>query len=675
VTGERPSASIIVCAYGKREYTERCLASLDRALGARLGAEVELVLVDNASPDDTRELFAAWADRARVVLLDENRNFAGGNNAGAAVASGRVLVFLNNDTEVPEGVVEGLTEEALRTDVGLVGVRLRYPDGRIQHGGYGWRYTGSRDLRRCMVPFHLFHHEADQPVARTAFDTNAVTGACIAIEARLFADLGRFDEGFVNGWEDTDLCQRVRAAGGRIRYRGDLEVVHHEGVSSGGDYARSGNEERFRARWALQLRSDDEELAEQLGAHLGLLQAEARGGVAADGAGAVLAGPLRGLGPIADEARGLLAAMEACGLPPAARTPAPTWVRPAHADAEREWLDAAHARDAREDAPLVVVPDGGLAGAGARPAVLRLGAVPDAVVEDTTAWAATPALVVDLVAAGWPPERVRYVPPLAVGARPGAGGGGLLALLCDHDPAAERALLAALAGADRVAFVPTVRTSELARRVTAAVPHANLLVPLTVEEAFGEVAGRADVVVACDPADPFDRRALRAAAAGAAVVVAPGGPAEAILGHLASVADPGDPLALRAAIARCDTSAAARAQRSARVAQACGPEALRTALAALRPATAAADPGAEHAAGLAAFARGDVAEAIERLETALAAGFDPDIANDLAVALHACGRCAPATALLQECIARAPEHGAAHENLAALRDVSLRAAA
>src|SRR5438477_1463306 len=95
-----PRASVVVVAYGKRAYTERCLYTLRQALGGRLHDEFELVLVDNGSPDDTRELFRTWDPPATVVELERNRNFAGGSNAGARASSGRTLVFLNNDIEV-----------------------------------------------------------------------------------------------------------------------------------------------------------------------------------------------------------------------------------------------------------------------------------------------------------------------------------------------------------------------------------------------------------------------------------------------------------------------------------------------------------------------------------------------------------------------------------------------
>src|SRR5688500_16456773 len=100
-----PAFSIVVVAYGNRAVTDRCLATIDEVYADRLGRDVELVLVDNASPDDTLELYERWRDRATVLALPENRNFSGGYNAGAAAATGDVLVLLNNDTElVPDAL-------------------------------------------------------------------------------------------------------------------------------------------------------------------------------------------------------------------------------------------------------------------------------------------------------------------------------------------------------------------------------------------------------------------------------------------------------------------------------------------------------------------------------------------------------------------------------------------
>src|SRR4051794_1840036 len=221
-------ASIVIVAWGKRPVTEQCLASLERALGGELGTRYELVLVDNASPDDTAELFARWEDRATVVYRERNENFSGGCNAGARAASGEVLIFLNNDTEVPAGALEVVAEQALEPGVGAVGARLVYPDGTIQHGGVVWHDFG------LTLPHHLFHHSpGDIPAAGAVYDLDAVTGACLAIPRELFFELGGFDDTYVNGLEDIDLCIKVRVAGRPGVYRGGGGIGHHQGMTPG----------------------------------------------------------------------------------------------------------------------------------------------------------------------------------------------------------------------------------------------------------------------------------------------------------------------------------------------------------------------------------------------------------------------------------------------------------
>ena len=178
---QSPSFSIVIVTFGQREVTERCLESLDAAFGERLGDDIELVLVDNASPDDTPALLRRWADRATVLLMEKNRNFAGGVNTGVRAASADVVVLLNNDTEVPAGVLDDLVAQALEPGVGIAGCRLLYPNGTIQHGGCAWFRGGDGMVR----PFHLFRHEAgDLPAACTTFDCDFVHRGMHRVEAR-----------------------------------------------------------------------------------------------------------------------------------------------------------------------------------------------------------------------------------------------------------------------------------------------------------------------------------------------------------------------------------------------------------------------------------------------------------------------------------------------------------
>ena len=206
-------ASVVVVTYGQRAVTERGLDALAAALGEQLGRTWELVLVDNDSPDDTPALLRQWSDRAEVLLLQHNLNFAGGCNAGAARARGDVLVFLNNDTEVVPGALEALVAQVAEPGVAIAGPRLLFPDGTIQHAGVGF-------LRNALgvMPQHVFHHQDGLlPAARGTYELDCVTGACLVIRRDVFEQLGGFDEGYRNGLEDVDLCLRARMAGHRRR--------------------------------------------------------------------------------------------------------------------------------------------------------------------------------------------------------------------------------------------------------------------------------------------------------------------------------------------------------------------------------------------------------------------------------------------------------------------------
>ena len=655
-----PAASIVICAYGKREVTKRCLAALQQAVGTRLGADVELVLVDNASPDDTLELFERWSDRATIVALEANRNFAGGNNAGAAAARGRVLIFLNNDTEVRPGAIEALIEEAGRPGVGIVGARLLYPDGRVQHSGFAWR-SGSGP---GATPFHLFEYEdGELPAARGCFDLGFVTGACMAIPRGVFDAVDGWDEAYVNGWEDADLCLRVRAAGARVRYRGDAAIVHYQGTTSDGRYDAEGNAARFAERWADALDLDDELLQRTLGVVVSPLGDAPVPADATHGADLRLVGPVSGLGAYGAEARGFLRAFTRAGASVAARTVAATWLGPALEPQEQASLVDAHQRPSRAGAVTLHFRDAGAPSVGADQVVMRLADVPPERPPGAQAWAATPALADALIDAGWPADAVAYVPPGGIEAALGAGGEGVLALLPDHDPMLADALLDALARVPwaRLRIVPTVHTRELARVVRARLLGAELLKPITDEAALARLAAECDLVVAADPADRFDRQALTAASAGAAVVVRPGGAGAHVLGEHAVAADPADAGALAGALVAAGASLASRTERRATVQAACGPAASRVALALLG---IAVDWRADHAAGVEAFGRGDLGAAREHLELALDGRADAELLNDLAVVCHAAGDHERAVELLRDCLSMAPEHTGARTNLA-----------
>lgn len=242
----RLRASIVIPVHGKLDFTLACLRSL---IAAGLGDEAEVIVVDDASPDVSGEVLPRIPG-LRYHRNRENLGFVGSCNAGAALARGDYLVFLNNDTTVRPGWLTALLATfEQHPDTGLAGALLVYPDGRLQESGgivfsdgSGWNYGRFEDPHH---PAYTFVREADY-----------CSGAAIALPRALFERLGGFDERYAPAYyEDTDLAMKVREAGLKVRVQPAAVVVHHEGVTAGTDTA-SGvkayqvrNQQRFLERW------------------------------------------------------------------------------------------------------------------------------------------------------------------------------------------------------------------------------------------------------------------------------------------------------------------------------------------------------------------------------------------------------------------------------------------
>ena len=131
--GRPVTTSVIIPVFNKVEFTFQCLRSLLREVNFN---DTEVIIVDNASTDRTRELLNHFRGHVRVIENAENRGFVDACNQGAESARGRYLVFLNNDTVVLPGWLEALVETIERDErAGAVGSLLLYPDGRIQEAG------------------------------------------------------------------------------------------------------------------------------------------------------------------------------------------------------------------------------------------------------------------------------------------------------------------------------------------------------------------------------------------------------------------------------------------------------------------------------------------------------------------------------------------------------------
>ena len=207
---------------------------VDSVTATTRAERVELVLIDNGSSDpETMTLVDRLESRADVRVLRDARpfNWAGLNNAGAGVASGHVLVFLNNDIEaLRPGWLSALCAQAQRADVGAVGARLLYPDRRLQHCGLVVGLTGAAGHPLAGLPEEATGYLHMAVLAR---ECSAVTGACLATRRDVFDRLGGFDETLGVDLNDVDFCLRAGAEGLRTLYEPAAELVHHESPSRG----------------------------------------------------------------------------------------------------------------------------------------------------------------------------------------------------------------------------------------------------------------------------------------------------------------------------------------------------------------------------------------------------------------------------------------------------------
>ncbi|TAK43817.1 MAG: glycosyltransferase [Betaproteobacteria bacterium] len=245
-----PVVSVIIPVHNKIEYTIACLLSI-RFNRPEVGFEV--IVVDDASTDDTAALLAPWPG-LRYVRNAENLGFIGACNRGAGLAKGRYLCFLNNDTNVLHGWLDELVWTFDNVPgTGLAGSKLVYPSGELQEaGGIVWRDASAWNYGHLTDP--------DQPGASYLRDVDYVSGASILIRAEDFAALGGFDVRYRPAYyEDSDLAFRMRETGKRVVVQPASMVVHYEGVSSGRAPTdavkrfQTINQGKFYERWKLVL--------------------------------------------------------------------------------------------------------------------------------------------------------------------------------------------------------------------------------------------------------------------------------------------------------------------------------------------------------------------------------------------------------------------------------------
>ena len=201
------------------------------AVSAQQGVDAETILVDNASVDGTIDYVRSKFPWVRVVALDRNAGFAGGNNEGARQARGRYLAFLNNDTIADPGWLRALRDGLDESrGVALATSRIVYMHDPqiVDSAGDGLTRWGGAFKR---------HHGAPASAVSESRDVFGACGAAFLISKQVFDQIGGFDEDFFLSHEDVDLSYRAQLRGYRCRYVAD-SVVRHRGSASLGRVSR-----------------------------------------------------------------------------------------------------------------------------------------------------------------------------------------------------------------------------------------------------------------------------------------------------------------------------------------------------------------------------------------------------------------------------------------------------
>ncbi len=228
--------SIVIVNWNSGAYLGRCVASLRTH-----APEAQIIVVDNASSDDSLQGALARVPATIVVRLGENRGFAAGCNAGWALSAGGLVLFLNPDAEATPGSVQALAR-ALAEDpaAGAAGGRLVDARGATQVGFNVRRFPTLADAAAEALLLHRVwprnpwtrrYRMLDwDHSTRCAVDQPA--GACLMVRREVLERLGGFDERFRPAWfEDVDLCRRIRDLGGKILFEPDARFIHRGGAT------------------------------------------------------------------------------------------------------------------------------------------------------------------------------------------------------------------------------------------------------------------------------------------------------------------------------------------------------------------------------------------------------------------------------------------------------------
>ena len=239
-------------------YLEDCVRSV---LADTTYPAFEIVIIDNGSvKPETLAFFDSLDERVTVVRDDRPFNYSALHNGAVSACRGEVLCLLNDDTTVitPDWL-SAMVAQLWQPGVGLVGAKLIYPDGRVQHAGV---ILGPQGLATHVNQFHDKTDHGYFGRTSLASEFQACTAACIVVRRSTWDEVGGLDEALQVAFNDIDFCLRVQRTGLKVTYTPHAQLVHYESVSRGLDtegekYRRFMREIlMIRDRWGLEIARD-----------------------------------------------------------------------------------------------------------------------------------------------------------------------------------------------------------------------------------------------------------------------------------------------------------------------------------------------------------------------------------------------------------------------------------
>ncbi|HSE84622.1 MAG TPA: class I SAM-dependent methyltransferase [Candidatus Binatia bacterium] len=243
---EQPVVTIVIPTFNKAEYLFQCLESII----AYTDVPFQLIIVDDCSQDQTLHLLKKL-ENVEILKNDKNVDFIQSCNKVIDLASGKYLLFLNNDVIVTPQWLSGLLATMERyADCGAVGVKLVRPDGSLQEAGsIIWRDGSASAYGRNdnpLKPEYCYLREVDY-----------CSAACLLVRTELFHKLGGFDERYLPAYyEDSDLCFEIRRLGCKVVFQPCVTIIHYEFGSRSFERAKAlceTNQPKFVKKWTESL--------------------------------------------------------------------------------------------------------------------------------------------------------------------------------------------------------------------------------------------------------------------------------------------------------------------------------------------------------------------------------------------------------------------------------------